>query len=128
MELLKFVRLIVVLVTMVSGERSRDENKVLNLLHTAVDPQQGQVMCTRLSKEPYFGVEMLLGLPWRIYYTWNMDLENSCLDMSFRNATPAVSLHCVVSFLVNSIIILSDDDRLLPIISVWLPSGLTRCS
>lgn len=49
-----------------------------------------EAMCTKFGQDPYFDTEMIVGKPWRIYYTWNMKLENKCLDMVFKNATPRV--------------------------------------
>lgn len=47
--------------------------------------------CQLLEKNPYFELDLVIGKPWRIYYTWNMKIENKCLDMTFKNATPMVS-------------------------------------
>ncbi|XP_063833170.1 uncharacterized protein LOC135082309 [Ostrinia nubilalis] len=47
-------------------------------------------MCKKFAVDPYFETEMVVGKPWRIYYTWNMKLENKCLDMVFKNATPRI--------------------------------------
>lgn len=47
-------------------------------------------MCMRIAKDPYFDIDIVVGKPWRIYYTWNMNLDTRCLDMVFRNATPQV--------------------------------------
>ncbi|KAJ8712999.1 hypothetical protein PYW08_008303 [Mythimna loreyi] len=98
MDLLNIVRVSVVIISMVAASHLVDQmtdKQVSRLHHDQVkllnkDPRQGEVMCTRLAKEPYFGVEMLVGPTWRIYYSWNMDLQNQCLDMVFRNATPQV--------------------------------------
>ncbi|KAL0867687.1 hypothetical protein ABMA27_008424 [Loxostege sticticalis] len=49
-----------------------------------------EAMCTKFGQDPYFDTEMIVGKPWRIYYTWNMKLENKCLDMVFKNATPRI--------------------------------------
>ncbi|CAB3220518.1 unnamed protein product [Arctia plantaginis] len=46
--------------------------------------------CNKLITEPYFEPELVLGRSWRIYYAWNMDLEEKCLDMVFTNATQAI--------------------------------------
>lgn len=54
-------------------------------------PKRFDENCNKLTTDPYFEPEMVLGRPWRIYYTWNMDLEEKCLDMVFTNATQAVS-------------------------------------
>ncbi|CAG4932680.1 unnamed protein product [Colias eurytheme] len=44
-------------------------------------------MCLKLAKQPYFDIDIVVGKPWRIYYTWNLKLDTKCLDMVFRNAT-----------------------------------------
>ncbi|XP_031764562.2 uncharacterized protein LOC113516549 [Galleria mellonella] len=46
--------------------------------------------CMKLAQRPYFDSDMVVGKPWRIYYTYNMKLENKCLDMVFKNATPRI--------------------------------------
>lgn len=80
---------------MVSGEGfTREQLKLLSLKNIPIlqkDFQKGQVICARLSRHPYFGFEVLLKQPWMIYYSWNMDFENNCLEMRFRNATLKVS-------------------------------------
>ncbi|KAJ0173042.1 hypothetical protein K1T71_011218 [Dendrolimus kikuchii] len=47
--------------------------------------------CKRLMKGPYFDIDLVVGKPWRIYYTWNMKLDNKCLDVTFKNATPTIT-------------------------------------
>ena len=103
MELLNFIRFYVVIVTMVAGRRilSRDDRTHIANEHLRIlrkDSGEGPIMCARLAKEPYFGVEMLLGKAWRIYYTWNMDLHNQCLDMVFKNVTQSVRVHSIDLF------------------------------
>ncbi|CAK1541592.1 unnamed protein product [Leptosia nina] len=44
-------------------------------------------MCERIAKQPYFDMDMVVGQPWRIYYTWNLKLDTACLEMQFKNAS-----------------------------------------
>jgi hypothetical protein len=52
--------------------------------------EEEQRLCKKLARDPYFEPEMVTGKQWRIYYTWNMKMENRCLDVTFKNATPKV--------------------------------------
>lgn len=52
---------------------------------------KNEAICAELSKDPYFDIEQVVGKSWRIYYTWNVKMENKCLDMTFKNATTMVS-------------------------------------
>lgn len=59
--------------------------------------KKNEAMCQEFGKNPYFEPEMVVGKPWRIYYTWNMRMETKCIDMKFKHATPMVSWLGVVS-------------------------------
>ncbi|XP_072934792.1 uncharacterized protein [Epargyreus clarus] len=52
--------------------------------------QRNMEMCKKLAKDPYFETDLVIGKPWRIYYTWNMKIDTRCLDIVFKNATPAI--------------------------------------
>ncbi|XP_059052921.1 uncharacterized protein LOC131847370 [Achroia grisella] len=60
----------------------------LQVKPSALRKQDGS--CLKLSQHPYFDLEMIVGKPWRIYYTWNMKVDNKCLDMVFKNATQTI--------------------------------------
>ncbi|XP_023951223.2 uncharacterized protein LOC112055378 [Bicyclus anynana] len=47
-------------------------------------------VCMRIAKDPYFDIDLVVGEPWRIYYSWNMNLETKCLDLVIRNATQEI--------------------------------------
>ncbi|CAH2052037.1 unnamed protein product, partial [Iphiclides podalirius] len=47
-------------------------------------------MCRMFAKNPYFDPELVVGKPWRIYYTWNVKLGSKCLDVIYRNATKEI--------------------------------------
>ncbi|XP_047033030.1 uncharacterized protein LOC124639635 [Helicoverpa zea] len=80
MELLELVRVLVaVIVPMVGGQVEKPQSLKV-----------GAEICNRLTKEPYFETDMVLGRPWRIYYSWNIKLDDKCMDMTFRNATPQI--------------------------------------
>lgn len=49
-------------------------------------------VCEEQAKQPYFDINTIIGKPWRIYYTWNMNMDTKCLDMIVKNATVSVSL------------------------------------
>lgn len=53
--------------------------------------RKNQETCMRIGKQPFFEIDLVLGKPWRIYYSWNLKLDTKCLDMTFRNATVGVS-------------------------------------
>ncbi|CAH2259640.1 jg24289 [Pararge aegeria aegeria] len=46
--------------------------------------------CKIIAKDPYFDIDIVVGKPWRIYYTWNMKLDTKCLDIVFKNATQKI--------------------------------------
>ncbi|OWR54990.1 uncharacterized protein LOC116777771 [Danaus plexippus] len=46
--------------------------------------------CKRIMKNPYFDIDVVVGKPWRIYYTWNLKIDERCLDMVFKNATRGI--------------------------------------
>ncbi|XP_045771128.1 uncharacterized protein LOC123871387 [Maniola jurtina] len=46
--------------------------------------------CMKISKDPFFDIDIVVGKPWRIYYTWNIKLDTKCLDIIFRNATQEI--------------------------------------
>lgn len=48
--------------------------------------------CTEFGRNPFFELDMVVGNPWRTYYTWNMDLGPRCVDMKFKMAAPMVSI------------------------------------
>ncbi|KAF9417324.1 hypothetical protein HW555_005540, partial [Spodoptera exigua] len=79
MDLLKQVRVLVLILPIVVGQVRKPESYVV-----------GEEICKRLTKEPYFEPDMVTGKPWRIYYTWNINLEDKCMDMVFKNATTAI--------------------------------------
>ncbi|XP_049879672.1 uncharacterized protein LOC126376389 [Pectinophora gossypiella] len=54
------------------------------------DERAAEMKCQELAKQPYFDPEMVVGRPWRVYYSWNMKFETKCLDMYFKQATPAI--------------------------------------
>lgn len=54
--------------------------------------KKNEALCQEFGKNPYFEPEMVVGKPWRIYYTWNMRMETKCIDMKFKHATPMVSI------------------------------------
>ncbi|CAD0204442.1 unnamed protein product [Chrysodeixis includens] len=78
MELLKIVRALVLIAPACTMQLQIKRNDI------------GAEVCDRLTQEPFFDTEMVVGKPWRIYFAWNMKLESKCLDMSFKNATPMI--------------------------------------
>ncbi|KAJ8712998.1 hypothetical protein PYW08_008302 [Mythimna loreyi] len=96
MDLLGLVHLSVVMMSMVTAKRFIDQmqyedhqrlrNEQFKILSNN-DPRRSQQVCTRLTRDPYFSIDMLVGQTWRIYYVWNMELPKECMDMTFRNAT-----------------------------------------
>ncbi|XP_064074381.1 uncharacterized protein LOC113395480 [Vanessa tameamea] len=49
--------------------------------------EKNRQTCAKVAKNPYFDIDMVVGKPWRIYYTWNLKLDTKCLDMVIKNAT-----------------------------------------
>ncbi|XP_026740630.1 uncharacterized protein LOC113503037 [Trichoplusia ni] len=80
MELFKIIRALVLIVPALATELQ---------LKPALN-KSGTEICDRLTQEPFFETEMVVGKPWRIYYAWNMMLEHKCMDMTFKNATPMI--------------------------------------
>ncbi|CAH0713795.1 unnamed protein product, partial [Brenthis ino] len=52
--------------------------------------QKSRETCMKIARDPYFDIDMVVGKPWRIYYTWNLKLDTKCLDMNFKNASRGV--------------------------------------
>ncbi|CAK1590378.1 unnamed protein product [Parnassius mnemosyne] len=48
-------------------------------------------LCKMFSRNPFFGTELVVGKPWRVYYTWNVNLGSKCLDLIFKNATKTIT-------------------------------------
>ncbi|XP_068623856.1 uncharacterized protein [Battus philenor] len=46
--------------------------------------------CKMFARNPFFEPELVVGRPWRIYYTWNMKFGSKCLDIVYRNVTKEI--------------------------------------
>lgn len=79
MDLLKYVRVSLLFLPLVLGQVRKPQSFMI-----------GEEYCQRLTKDPYFEPDMVVGKPWRIYYTWNIKMEDKCMDMIFKNATQSV--------------------------------------
>lgn len=82
MKLLKLVRVLIVIMPVVMSQKIKPQVF-----------QQGMEICNKLTESPFFETDMVIGKPWRIYYTWNMKLDDKCMDMTFKNATSMVSMN-----------------------------------
>lgn len=58
--------------------------------------KKSEEACSKIAKNPYFDMDIIVGKPWRIYYTWNLKLDTKCLDMKFSNATSGVSINILI--------------------------------
>ncbi|KAF9805765.1 hypothetical protein SFRURICE_009397, partial [Spodoptera frugiperda] len=79
MDLLKYVRVSLLFLPLVLGQVRKPQSFMI-----------GEEYCQRLTKDPYFEPDMVVGKPWRIYYTWNIKMEDKCMDMIFKNATQSI--------------------------------------
>ncbi|XP_053617571.1 uncharacterized protein LOC128679394 [Plodia interpunctella] len=52
--------------------------------------KRNETMCERMVRKSYFDMDLVVGDPWRILYTWNMSLNEKCVDITFANATNKV--------------------------------------
>ncbi|KAL4711809.1 hypothetical protein ACJJTC_005978 [Scirpophaga incertulas] len=52
--------------------------------------KKNEKMCQKLGVNPFFEIDLVVGKPWRIYYTWNMQLDTKCLDLIFKNTTTEI--------------------------------------
>ncbi|KAL4711862.1 hypothetical protein ACJJTC_006031 [Scirpophaga incertulas] len=56
--------------------------------------KRNEKICQKLGVNPFFEIDLVVGKPWRIYYTWNMQLQGAidgiCFDLVFKIATPKI--------------------------------------
>nr|XP_013189555.1 unnamed protein product [Amyelois transitella] len=52
--------------------------------------KKNESMCEKMTRKSYFDSELVVGEPWRIVFTWNMSLDDKCVDMTFVNATTKI--------------------------------------
>ncbi|CAB3220516.1 unnamed protein product [Arctia plantaginis] len=43
-------------------------------------------ICNNVTKDPFFEDKAVIGKPWRVYFTWNMQLDEYCLEFTFKYA------------------------------------------
>lgn len=63
--------------------------------------QSEKIRCDAPLKGAMFDIDMVVGRTWRVYYTWNWNLERTsqCVDITFRLATSEV---CFLSRIVGT--------------------------
>ncbi|KAJ2942857.1 hypothetical protein O0L34_g15047 [Tuta absoluta] len=52
--------------------------------------RQSEGACRGMAKTPFFDVDSVIGKPWRMYYTWNIEITDQCVDFHFQKASPAI--------------------------------------
>lgn len=59
-------------------------------------PTYYDAICKNATKDPFFEDKTVIGKPWRVYFTWNMPLDEYCMEFTFKYADKLVSI-----FLIN---------------------------